>query len=61
MKFGLDKWEKATFIKGKLQTIQNFNYDNSISIRFLDHHETYEYLRVHEHDEIQHKKKFKLF
>ena len=57
MTFGLDKYAKATFIRGKLKSTSSIVLDIDTKIKELDQEETYKYLGIEECDGIQHGKK----
>ena len=54
MEFGLDKYARAPFFRGKLQKTLSINLDIDTAIRDLDPDETYKYLGVNEGDGINH-------
>ena len=54
MEFGLDKFAKASFVRGKLQKTSSINLDIDTAIRDLDQEETYNCLGVNEGDGINH-------
>ena len=54
MEFGLDKYVKATFFRGKLVKAKNITLDTTTVITDLDPVESYKYLWVTEGDGIQH-------
>ena len=56
MEFGLDKYSKATFIKGKLTKTSNIVLNQDTAIKELDQEGTYKYLGINEGDGIQHSK-----
>ena len=56
MKFGLDKYAKATFIKGKLTKTSNIVLNQDTAIKKLDQKGTYKYLGINGGDGIQHSK-----
>ena len=56
MKFGLDKYAKATFIKVKLPKTCNIVLNEDTAIKELDQEGTYKYLGINEGDGIQHSK-----
>ena len=56
MEFGLDKYAKATFIKGKLTKTSNIVLNQDTAIKELDQKGTYKYLGINEGDGIQHSK-----
>ena len=48
MEYGLDKYAKATFRKGKLTRTTAVEFDKDTTIRELDQDETYKYLGTDE-------------
>ena len=56
MEFGLDKYAKATFIKGKLTKTSNIVLNQDTAIKELDQEGTYKYLGINEGDGMQHSK-----
>ena len=54
--FGLDKCDRATFIRGKLKSTSLIVLDIDTKIKELDQEETYKYLGTEEGDGIQHGK-----
>ena len=54
MEFGLDKYAKATFFRGKLLKAKNITLDTTTIIKDLEPAENYKYLGVTEGDGIQH-------
>ena len=54
MEFGLYKWAKATFFRGKLLQAKKIILDTTAVIKDLESQESYKYLRVAERDGIQH-------
>ena len=56
MKFGLEKYSKTAFKKGKLTTTENIQIDLDTTIQQLEQEGTYKYLGVNEGDGIQHAK-----
>lgn len=56
MKFGFEKCAKATILKRKLTSSQNIEIAQDKTIKALEQHNVYKYLRVDEHDGIQHRK-----
>ena len=56
MEFGLDKYAKATFIKGKLTKTSNIVLNQDTAIKELDQEGTYKYLGINEGDGIHHSK-----
>lgn len=56
MEFGLDKYAKATFIKGKLTKTFNIVLNQDTAIQELDQEGTYKYLGINEGVGIQHSK-----
>ena len=56
MEFGLEKWAKKTFIKGKLTKTSNIVLNQDTTIKDLDLKGTYKYLGINEGDGIQHSK-----
>ena len=56
MEFGLDKYAKATFIKGKLTKTSNIVLNQDTAIKQLDQEGTYKYLGINEGDGMQHSK-----
>ena len=56
MTLSLDKYTKATFIRGKLKYTSSIVLDTDTKIKKLDQEETYKYLGIEEGDGIQHGK-----
>ena len=57
MEFGLDKYAKATFFKGKLPNTSNIVLNQDTAIKELDQEGTYKYLGIiNQGDDIQHSK-----
>ena len=54
MQFGLDKYAKATFIRGRSKSISGIEQDESASTMELGHKENYKYIEPDERDGIQH-------
>ena len=59
MEFGLEKYAKASFMKGKLASTGNIIIDDDTEIKELDQEGVYKYLGVDESDGIQHNSKMK--
>jgi hypothetical protein len=55
MEFGLDKWAKTVFKKGKPVHSQNLVVDINREIQELEQGKTYKYLGTEESDGIQHR------
>ena len=53
MEFGLDKFAKATFFRGKLLKAKNISLYTAMVIKDLEPRESYKYLAVTEGDSIQ--------
>ena len=53
MTFDLDKYAKATFIRGKLKYTSSIVLDTDTKTKELDQEETYKYLGIEEGDGIQ--------
>ena len=56
MEFGLDKFAKATFKRGKLTSSENIQIDINTTIQNFEPENTYKYLRINEGDGIHHSK-----
>jgi hypothetical protein len=54
MEFGLEKFAKVTFEKGKLISSQNLVIDNNREIQELKQGKMYKYLGIEESEGIQH-------
>ena len=56
MEFGLEKYAKITFKRGKPTHLQNFVIDNNRGIQELEQEKTYKYLGIEESEGIQHQR-----
>ena len=54
MEFGLEKYAKITFKRGKLTHLQNLVIDTNREIQELEQGKTYKYLGIEESKGIQH-------
>jgi hypothetical protein len=54
MEFGLEKYAKVTFKRGKLISSQNLVIDHNREIQELEQGKTYRYLGIEESEGIQH-------
>jgi hypothetical protein len=54
MEFGLEKYAKVTFKRGKLISSQNVVIDNNREIQELEQGKPYKYLGIEESESIQH-------
>ena len=53
MEFGLEKYIKIAFKRGKIVHLQNLVIDNNREIQELEQGKTYKYLRIEESEGIQ--------
>jgi hypothetical protein len=54
VEFGLEKWAKVVFKRGKLVHLQNLVIDINREVQELEQGKTYKYLGIEESEGIQH-------
>ena len=54
IKIGLEKFAKATFLKGRLEKSTSIELDNSMKIKELEQEDVYKHLGVNESNGTQH-------